>query len=110
MIDEKKVLIGFDVSKAHLSWLHLNISRTRLNLDELHKAYTESEPDLRGITIGKAEEFIKRAMRLIDSDKELLSGPLFQVAGMFAIGEPGWADKHDEYLAETYLENHADSE
>ena len=35
--------------------------------------------------------------------KELLSGPLFQVAGMFAIGEPGWADKHDEYLAETYL-------
>ena|SRR5438552_3397341 len=38
-----------------------------------------------------------------------LSGPLFQVAGMFAIGEPGWADKHDEYLAETYLENHADS-
>jgi len=40
---------------------------------------------------------------------ELLSGPLFQVAGMFAIGEPGWADKHDEYLAEAYLENHADS-
>jgi len=39
---------------------------------------------------------------------DLLSGPLFQVAGMFAVGEPGWADKHDEYLAETYLENHAD--
>lgn len=41
--------------------------------------------------------------------RDPLSGPLFQVAGMFAIGEPGWADKHDEYLAETYLENHADS-
>ena len=43
------------------------------------------------------------------TEKELLSGPLFQVAGMFAIDEPGWADKHDEYLAETYLENHAES-
>lgn len=35
--------------------------------------------------------------------EELLSGPLFKVAGMFEIDEPGWADKHDEYLAETYL-------
>ena len=35
---------------------------------------------------------------------------LLKVAGMFAIGEPGWADRHDEYLTETYLESHADSE
>jgi hypothetical protein len=35
--------------------------------------------------------------------EELLSGPLFQVAGIFEIDEPGWADKHDEYIAETYL-------
>jgi len=41
--------------------------------------------------------------------RDLLSSPLFQAAGMFAIGESGWADKHDEYLAEMYLENHADS-
>ena len=41
--------------------------------------------------------------------EESLSSPLFQVAGMFAIGEPGWADKHDEYLAETYMENHANN-
>lgn len=109
MIDEKNVLIGSDVSKAHLSWLHLNVRSTRIDLDELYEAYMEREPDLRGITIGIAEEFIKRAMRLIQSDEELLSGPLFQVAGMFAIGEPGWADKHDEYLAETYIENHANS-
>src|SRR5712692_2006624 len=34
--------------------------------------------------------------------EELQSHPLLDVAGMFAIGEPGWADKHDEYLAETY--------
>jgi hypothetical protein len=45
----------------------------------------------------------------LPTTEELLNGPLFQVAGMFAIGEPGWADKHDEYLAETYLESHADS-
>jgi hypothetical protein len=31
--------------------------------------------------------------------KEFLGESLFQVAGIFAIGEPGWADKHDEYLA-----------
>jgi len=36
--------------------------------------------------------------------KDLLSGPLFQVEGIFAIGEPGWADKHDEYLAEPHLD------
>jgi hypothetical protein len=41
--------------------------------------------------------------------EELMSGPLFQIAGMFEIGEPGWPDRHDEYLAETYLENHAES-
>ena len=35
--------------------------------------------------------------------QELLNGPLFQVAGIFEIDEPGWADKHDEYIAETYL-------
>lgn len=35
--------------------------------------------------------------------EELLNGPLFQVAGIFEIDEPGWADKHDEYIAETYL-------
>ena len=35
--------------------------------------------------------------------QELLNGPLFQVAGIFEIDEPGWADKLDEYIAETYL-------
>jgi len=44
-----------------------------------------------------------------EREEALLNSPLFQVAGMFAIGEQGWADRHDEYLAETYLENHADS-
>jgi hypothetical protein len=39
---------------------------------------------------------------------ERLDSPLFQVAGMFAIGDPGWADRHDEYLAEAYIEDHAE--
>ncbi len=44
-----------------------------------------------------------------EREEALVNSPLFRVAGMFAIGEQGWADQHDEYLAETYLENHADS-
>jgi hypothetical protein len=44
-----------------------------------------------------------------EREEALLNSPLFQVAGMFAIGEQSWADRHDEYLAETYLENNADS-
>lgn len=48
--------------------------------------------------------------RQAEREEALVNSPLFQVAGMFAIGEQGWADRHDEYLAETYLENHADSE
>ena len=32
-------------------------------------------------------------------EKELSESPLFQIAGIFAIGDPGWADKHDEYLS-----------
>lgn len=48
--------------------------------------------------------------RQAGDEEELLDSLLFQVAGMFAIGEQGWADRHDEYLAETFLENHANSE
>lgn len=39
-------------------------------------------------------------------EEELQNHPLLDAAGMFAVGEPGWADKHDEYLAETYVEKH----
>jgi hypothetical protein len=48
--------------------------------------------------------------RQTEREEELFNSPLFRVAGMFAIGEQGWTDRHDEYFAETYLENHADSE
>lgn len=33
-------------------------------------------------------------------EKELSESPLFQIAGIFVIGDPGWADRHDEYLAD----------
>ena len=42
--------------------------------------------------------------------EESVKHPLLEVAGMFAIGEPNWADKHDEYLAEVYGENHANNQ
>jgi len=42
--------------------------------------------------------------------RELPESPLLQIAGIFVIGDPGWADRHDEYLAEGYIENHADAE
>ncbi len=48
--------------------------------------------------------------RQAGDEEELFDSPLLQVAGIFAIDEQGWADRHDEYLAETFLENHADSE
>ena len=38
----------------------------------------------------------------VTQEEDILNSPLFQIAGMFAIGEPGWADRHDEYLAEGY--------
>src|SRR5579872_5839637 len=29
----------------------------------------------------------------VEQEEDILNSPLFQIAGMFAIGEPGWADK-----------------
>jgi len=42
-------------------------------------------------------------------EKELLAKhPILQISGMFAIDKPGWSEKHDEYLAEAYADDHAD--
>jgi hypothetical protein len=44
-----------------------------------------------------------------ENEKELLAKhPILQISGMFAIDEPGWSDRHDEYLAEAYADDHAD--
>lgn len=58
-------------------------------------------------SVGKSQPSV--AKQQAESEGDLLNSPLFQVAGIFAIGEQGWADRHDEYLAEAYMENHADS-
>lgn len=34
---------------------------------------------------------------------------LSQIFGIFDIGDLNWIDKHDEYLAETYMEDHAEN-
>ena len=36
-----------------------------------------------------------------NAEEEILNDPLFQLAGIFAIGDPDLADKHDEYLAKS---------
>ncbi len=53
------------------------------------------------------QEWVDKVTRNVD--EELLNDPLFQIAGMFAIGDPDLAAKHDEYLADTYRDNHANN-
>ncbi len=62
---------------------------------------TSNVPELEKADQASTEEQDKR-------EGEFLHSPLLQVAGMFAINEPGWADKHDTYLAEAYIEDHAE--
>ena len=52
--------------------------------------------------------FLKRMVER--REEEVSRSSLLQVAGMFAIGDPGWTDHHDQYLTETFLESHTDSE
>lgn len=42
------------------------------------------------------------------TEEELRQHPLLQAMGTFASGAPGWADRHDELLAEAALDTHAD--
>ncbi len=65
------------------------------------ESITSNSPELEKADQASTEEQGK-------GEEEFLKSPLFQIAGMFAINEPGWADKHDTYLAEAYMENHAE--
>lgn len=40
-------------------------------------------------------------------EQDISQDPLFQIAGIFAGNEPGWVNRHDEYLAEAYADDHA---
>ena len=48
------------------------------------------------MSVMKDANRVERTVR----EKELSESPLFQIAGIFVIGDPGWADRHDEYLAD----------
>lgn len=63
-------------------------------------------------TIHKVEALqqSRRKEQTSQEEEELRNHPLLQIAGILDIGGPGWADKHDEYFAETYLDNYAETE
>jgi len=44
------------------------------------------------------------------AEKWIADDPLFQIAGMFAIGDADLAAKHDKYLAEIYRDEHANNQ
>lgn len=48
------------------------------------------------------------AKEQIDEKELLAKHPILQVSGMFAIDDPDWSSRHDEYVAEAYADNHAD--
>jgi len=77
MIGEQDRLMGYAVSKAHLSWLNLNMRSIRMNSDELLQAYRVRQPDLRGISFEADEEFIKKANQLTQSPLSSLTAQEF---------------------------------
>ncbi|WIG59158.1 MAG: hypothetical protein OJF49_001905 [Ktedonobacterales bacterium] len=42
------------------------------------------------------------------TDDELRESPLLRAIGIAASGQPGWADQHDEIIAEEAMDSHAD--
>lgn len=42
------------------------------------------------------------------AEEELRAHPLLRAAGIVHSGAPGWADRHDELIAEEALDSHAD--
>lgn len=73
--------------------------------EEWVRMITRETDKLPSVTSGSSSQKVQSPRH----QEESAESPLLQVAGMFSIREPGWADQHDEYLAQTYLENHADS-
>lgn len=44
-------------------------------------------------------ETVEETDEEIDVEKLRAEHPLLQIEGILSIGEPGWADRHDEYFA-----------
>ncbi len=58
MTDKQNSLIGGGISDAHLSWLHLSASNTKINVDNLYWPDMK-ESDLRGNLIEISEDIIE---------------------------------------------------
>lgn len=67
----------------------------------VHMWIDEMINQIQGLNAPNAEE-------QMDEQELLAKHPILQVSGMFAIDVSGWSDKHDEYLAEAYADNHDD--
>jgi hypothetical protein len=69
----------------------------------IHSSAQQSDSQIDAIASAKGTA-IERiiAIEPMITLEELLSGPLFQVAGIFEIDEPAWAERHDELLGEAY--------
>lgn len=80
--------------------------------DELYRkvqdyaARSSQEPD--ALIVEWVEQAAQQATLTPEEETELANDPLFQIAGMFASDQPGWVDRHDEYLADEYASTHAD--
>jgi hypothetical protein len=81
MIDKQENLIGADISKAHLSWLHLSSSNVRVSRDNLYWPNMR-ESDLRGNVLGTSEDFIEIMMH-----RTQLSQPAIPSSGMHKLAE-----------------------
>ncbi len=90
----KEAVLSSLTYKPSSSWRKL-IPRSKLR--------SQTDPTMTAIPATKTTTEGPTVLKPALTSEELLSGPLFQVAGIFEIDEPGWAEKHDEYIAETYL-------
>ena len=64
------------------------------------------EPD--ALIVGWVEQAAQQVTLTPQEEIDLANDPLFQIAGIFASDQPGWVDRHDEYLADEYANTHAD--
>ncbi len=68
-----------------------------------YAARSAQEPD--ALIVAWVEDATQQAT-LPEIPADPANDPLFQIAGMFASDDPGWVDRHDEYLAEEYANTH----
>lgn len=69
------------------------------------------------MSIGLSEQDMQKALArwaavgdsaVRPTQDELRAHPLLRAVGIFSSGVPGWANQHDEIIAEEALDSHAD--